>query len=340
MSTHMTSRERFLKTMRYEKTDRVPYFEEGIRNDVIKAWRKQGLSKKAKLTEMFSNDRREEIEVDLESRPKLRKWPTSRNDLKALRKSLDPDDSRRLPRKWSRQVHNWQSRDHVLMLRVHRGFFLSMGVYGWDRFSEVIRLLIKDPKFVHETLAVQGEFAARMAEKVLSEVEVDAVVFSEPIGGNDRPLLSPKMYEEFVLTSYQPVLDVVKRYGVETVVLRTFANARMLIPSVLKWGFNCLWACEVNIEAMDYLDLRREFGNALRLIGGIDLDALRGGKEAIRREVEEKVPLLLAGGGYVPMADGRVREDVPFENYVYYRKLLEKVTRTWAYNGDVRAENA
>jgi len=202
-----------------------------------------------------------------------------------------------------------------------------MGVYGWDRFSEVIRLLIKDPEFMREALAIQGKFAARMAERVLAEVEVDAAVFSEPIGGNDRPLLSPQMYEEFVLTSYQPVLDVLNRYGIETIILRTFANARILIPSILKWGFNCLWACEVNIEAMDYGDLRREFGPELRLIGGIDLDALRRDKEAIRREVEEKVPPLLAGGGYIPLADGRVRADVPFENYVYYRKLLEKVTR-------------
>jgi len=78
---------------------------------------------------------------------------------------------------------------------------------------------------------------------------------------------------------------------------------------------------------MDYRNLRREFGPELRLIGGIDLDALRRDKEAIRREVEEKVPPLLADGGYIPMADGRVRADVPFENYVYYRKLLEKVTQ-------------
>jgi uroporphyrinogen decarboxylase len=78
---------------------------------------------------------------------------------------------------------------------------------------------------------------------------------------------------------------------------------------------------------MDYRDLRREFGRDLRLIGGIDLDALRRDKEAIRRELEEKVPPLVADGGYVPLADGRVRVDVPFENYVYYRELLERVTR-------------
>ncbi|HUU53040.1 MAG TPA: uroporphyrinogen decarboxylase family protein [Candidatus Bathyarchaeia archaeon] len=327
MGTHMTSRERFLKTMRYEKVDRVPYFEEGIRKDVIKAWRTQGLTRKAELSEMFSTDRREEIEVDLEPRPELKKWPSSRNELDVLRKSLDPNDSSRLPWKWSRQVRTWRSRDHILMLRVHRGFFLSMGVYGWDRFSEVVRLLIKDPKFVRKALAIQGEFAARMAEKVLNEVEIDAAVFSEPIGGNDRPLISPKMYEEFVLTSYQPVLDVLNRYGVGTIILRTFANTRILIPRILKCGFNCLWACEVNIDAMDYRNLRREFGTDLRLIGGIDLDALRRDKEAIRYEVEEKVPPLLAGGGYIPLADGRVRADVPFENYVYYRKLMEKVTR-------------
>jgi uroporphyrinogen decarboxylase len=105
----------------------------------------------------------------------------------------------------------------------------------------------------------------------------------------------------------------------------TYANARLLIPSILKWGFNCLWACEVNIEAMDYLDIRREFGRDLRLIGGIDLDALRGDKESIRREVEDKVPHLVADGGYVPLADGRVRSDVSFDNYVYYRKLLKRV---------------
>jgi len=86
----------------------------------------------------------------------------------------------------------------------------------------------------------------------------------------------------------------------------TYANARVLVPTILKWGFNCLWACEVNVEAMDYRSLRKEFGRDLRLIGGIDLDALRKDKEAIRREIEEKVPPLIADGGFIPLADGRV----------------------------------
>jgi uroporphyrinogen decarboxylase len=313
--------------MRYGKPDRVPYFEEGIRDEVLRAWRRQGMSPEADLSQMFHTDRQEELQLDLDPRPAVKKWPSSRPELDAWRRKLDPYDPNRLPEDWPARIGAWRQRDHVLMLRVHRGFFLTMGIGDWRRFVEVIYLLNDDPEFVREVMAIQGQFAAQLAERVLQDIEVDAAVFSEPIGGNDQPLISPRMYEEFVLTSYQPVLDVLAHYGVETIILRTYANARALLPSVLKWGFNCLWAGEVNVEAMDYRDLRRELGRDLRLIGGIDLDALRRDKGAIRREVEEVVPPLVTDGGYVPLADGRIREDVPYENYVYYRQLLEKVTR-------------
>jgi hypothetical protein len=240
---------------------------------------------------------------------------------------LDHQDKQRLPKQWSRQVREWQHRDHVLMLYVHRGFFLTMGVRSWRRFLEAMYLLIDHPDVVRRMMAIQGHFSAKLTERVLSEVSIDAAVFSEPIGGNDQPLISPQMYEEFVLKSYEPVLEVLNRHGVKTIILQTYANARMLIPSFLRWGFNCLWACEVNIDTMDYRSIRREFGRDLRLIGGIDLDCLRKDKKAIRREIETRVPPLLEDGGYVPLADGRVREDVPFENYEFYRKLLEKITR-------------
>jgi hypothetical protein len=78
---------------------------------------------------------------------------------------------------------------------------------------------------------------------------------------------------------------------------------------------------------MGYRELRREFGRDLRLIGGIDLDVLRLDKESIKREVYEKVPPLLAEGGFIPLADGRVRKDIPLENYLYYRRLFEEVTQ-------------
>ncbi len=323
----MTSRERFRETMDYGQPDRVPYFEEGIRDDVLKAWQKQGLTTAADLAKMFPSDHRERLHVDLEPRPKLMVRLDKITDLQKFPRRLNPFDKKRLPSRWPRRTRDWQSRDHVLMLYVHGGFFKTMGVRNWRSFSDAMVLLMDQPEVVRKRMQIQGEFAARLADRILNEVDIDAVIFSEPIGGNDRPLISPKMYEEFVLKNYEPLLEVLRRREVNTICLQTYANARILIPSILRWGFNCLWACEVNIDTMDYRSLRREFGRDLRLIGGIDLDALRKDKAAIRQEIEEKVPPLIAEGGYIPLADGRVRADVPFENYVYYRKLLEKVTQ-------------
>lgn len=320
------SRERFLKTLQFGTPDRVPYFEEGIRKDVIKAWRRQGLPKDKIPSDLFPSDRFEEIVIDLEPKPLLRKWPTSKSELDQLRERLDPCDRSRLPKNWHKKVRFWRENDQVLMLRVHRGFFLSMGVNDWNRFEEIIYLMKDDPDFVKELLHVQSRFSVEIIKMVLKKVHVDAVTFTEPVGGNEGPLFSPQFYAEFVLPTYQPIFDVLKENRVELFIFKTYANSRVLIPRILEFDFNCLWACETNVSAMDYLDIRKEFGRELCLIGGIDLDVIRQGKTEIRKEIKTKVPELIRQGGYIPLADGRVRKDIPFENYVYYRQLLKEFT--------------
>jgi len=320
----MNSRERFEKTMEYGAIDRVPYFEEGIREEVLKVWRKQGFGADENISELFPTDIREEIRLDLDPHPQPNYWLSSEEELERLRKNLNPNDGSRFPDDWEKRIKKWRNRDHVLMLRVHRGLFQSLGIEDWKRFEEVMYYFADQPDFIREYMQIYGEFIAELIARALQDVEVDAAIFSEPIGGNHGSLISPAMYEEFALTNYMPIMKILKEKGVRWIIVRTYANAKVLIPIMMEYSFNCLWACEVNIESMDYRDLRRDFGRDLRLIGGIDLDALRGEKSEIKNEVEKIVPPLVADGGYIPLADGRVREDMPFENYRYYRKLISQ----------------
>ena len=80
----MTCRERFYKTMIFDKPDRVPYFEEGIRKDVLKAWYKQGLSRKTPISKLFITDHFEEIAPELDPIPYLDQWPNSLPELESL----------------------------------------------------------------------------------------------------------------------------------------------------------------------------------------------------------------------------------------------------------------
>jgi hypothetical protein len=96
----MNSRERFLKVMRYEPVDRVPYFEEGIRDEVIEAWKKQGLPENREISTLFETDGREEIFPDLEPRPDMKKWPVTIKELEDFKSHLNPFDPARLPENW------------------------------------------------------------------------------------------------------------------------------------------------------------------------------------------------------------------------------------------------
>jgi uroporphyrinogen decarboxylase len=200
-----------------------------------------------------------------------------------------------------------------------------MGVGGWHTFTEACLLLVDHPDVVQERLAIQAEFAARLAERILQEVEIDGIIFHEPIADQHGPLISPRMYAGFVLKSFEPVWEVLDRFSVPAIIFRSYANPRSLLPVLVRSRINCLWACEANPVEMDYRSIREQYGPDLRLIGGIDTDVLRQGEDAIRREVEEKVPSLLKQGGYIPLADGRVRAYVPFANYSFYRRLLEQI---------------
>jgi uroporphyrinogen decarboxylase len=319
----MDNRQRFYETLHFGKPDRIPYFEEGIRQETIDAWRTQGLLPDADPATQFPSDERVEIRLELYPNPEFKRWPTRAKDLKRLRKRLNPSDPSRLPDNWVPE--EIQRSKKVRMIRPHEGFFLSMGVRDGETFTRLMYQVYDQPEFVREWMQIVGDFAAALAEKCLEQVEFDAMIFSEPIGDNNGALISPRLYEELVLPTYEPLLALARRYGVKTIICRTYASMKALIPSLMKWGIDCLWACEVEQGVMNYPALRREFGNDLKLIGGIDLDALRAGKEAIRQAVDEIAPLVRQGG-YIPLADGRVRPDVAYENYVYYRKLLKELT--------------
>lgn len=326
----MTHRRRFHETMKFGSPDRVPYFQEGIRAEVLEAWRRQSPGAVEAHPWVLQADPKVELQPDLEPVPAMPGRPRSRPDLARMERRLDPHDAGRLAANANAAIEVLQSADTVRMLRIHRGFFPTLGVQNWEHFHDLMLLLADDPGVVLDAMRIQGRFCAALAEHILEHTEIDAALFSEPIGGNEGPLISPSMYRDFVLRSYQPVFDVFDRYGVSTIIFRTYANARILLPSVLESGFNCLWACEVNTAAMDYRSIRREFGRELRLIGGIDLDAIRTGRRAVERILREDVPPLLEEGGYIPLADGRVREDVDFADYLHYRRLLRDITQSTA----------
>jgi hypothetical protein len=100
----MNSRERFLAILHGDQPDHPPLFPEGIREEVLRSWRTQGLPGGIDLDNLFHYDQFEQLDPDVYPNPVIADWSTEQRLLPLLRQRLDPDDPRRLPYDWSKSV--------------------------------------------------------------------------------------------------------------------------------------------------------------------------------------------------------------------------------------------
>jgi hypothetical protein len=320
----MNSRQRFLRTIHGGQTDHPPLFPEGIREEVLLSWHTQGLPHDIDLDDLFYYDQFEQLDPDVYPKPEITDWSTPQGLLPLLRQRLDSEDPDRLPKDWSESVKRWRDRQHPLFLRIHPGLFLSMGIEDWRSFAPAILRLVDQPDFVHQILTIQADFAARLAEKILRRIDLDGVIFSEPIAGNHGALISAEMYRVFALQSYTAIFEVLQNYQVPAIIWRSYANPANLLSEVVKYPFNVLWLCETPPGALTPAQLRQIVGSNITLIGGIDSDNLRKDRHAIQQAISAVQPFV-EEGYLIPLADGRLREEVPYSNYAFYRRELKRV---------------
>jgi hypothetical protein len=135
------------------------------------------------------------------------------------------------------------------------------------------------------------------------------------------------MFAEFMIPVYERIVAVARENGCKRVLVSTYGNTAPLFPAMIKAGVTMLWISEAAEAAeLNYRNLRRQFGPQLGLIGGIPLSILRSNSaEIIKDRLEEAIIPLLRSGRYIPLASGRVREEVPWASYKYYREVMSQL---------------
>jgi hypothetical protein len=328
----MNARERFLATLCFGEPDRVPYYDQSIRQDTLERWYREGLPGDVSVEEFFELDHwelfgpRENVSLDLYMIPEFEGELKTRADFERLKRCYDPTSRERYPHDWDDQVRRWRDRDYPLGITAWRGFFQSLAVGDWPSLLNVLYMIHDDPGLLAEMMEFLADFTLALIEKALSEVEFDYAILDEPIANHHAPVIAPASFHRFVIPAYRRIVNRLRAAGIEVIIFDTHGAVKPLIPFCLEAGVNALWCRAVRASGVDYVELRWEFGRDLLLIGGLDVRVLEQDRRAIEEEILSQVPPLLEQGGYVPLVDGRVRSWVPLENYIYYRGLIRELS--------------
>jgi len=311
--------------MRGERVDRPPFLEEGVRDEVLDRWRKQGLPSGKTHVDVFGLTPHENLGPDLRHGSGFfgRVFDLSATE---YRKAFDISE-RRFPEDWDQTVRRLENRGHIVSIRASRGFFQALGVGDWPTLEKALIGTVKEPEKIVNRMELYGEFCSRMLEKALEDVDPDFIFLGEPISNNGGPLISPEMFERFMVPVYERIIATARDCGCDNILLSTYGNTSLLFPMLVEAGVSMLWISEATeVPELDYRQIRSRFGADLGLIGGIPLSILRSkSPEGIRNTLQEIVPPLLQSGRYVPLVGGRVREEIPWSAYQAYREVLAEL---------------
>ncbi len=229
----------------------------------------------------------------------------------------------RFPANWHQKCKIWKNRNIPLRMWADRegGFFGPLrNLFGLEELS---CLFYDDIAFIEEVLDAKVEAMIRIINKVAQDTDFDYFVFWEDMCYKNGPLLSPEMFDKYLVPRYKKVADCIRATGCDTIFVDSDGDVTKLVPLWLKAGVNGVLPFEVQ-AGMDVNAFRKEYGHDLLLIGGIDKRALAQGKSSIDAELKRVSPLI-EDGGYIPWTDHSIPPDISYDNFLYYMEQLQKL---------------
>ncbi len=247
----------------------------------------------------------------------------NREDWEKIKQRYDPHDPRRYFPAWCSDelVEYYKRLERPVYLLVTGFYAIGRQLMGTKNFPS---LFYRDPKFAHDMMDFWADFLVESLRKAVETLKsgIDYVNWSEDMSNRQGPNVSPKIFREFMLPGYKKVTDFFKRNGIDTIILDSDGDVRLLIPLWVEGGITGNLPLECT-PGLDIHDLRKDYPE-VTWIGNIDKRALAQGKEAIKKEIEYKVPFMKETGGCIPCLDHQVPSDVSLENYQFYCDYIRK----------------
>ncbi len=175
-----------------------------------------------------------------------------------------------------------------------------------------------DPDWIKDMVETYSDLIINLMQILFAEEgKPDGIWFYEDMGFKGRPFMSLEMYRDIIQPGHKKTIDYAHSLGLP-VIMHSCGFVEPLVPGMIEAGVDCLQVIEVK-AGMDLLKLKREFGDKLAFCGGMDARNLVANDiDAIRAELEEKIPVAKQGFGYILHSDHSIPTTCNYETYRYF----------------------
>lgn len=177
------------------------------------------------------------------------------------------------------------------------------------------------PETLHDMARTWLAMHATNVGRVLSAIPCDWTLFHEDMACKGGPLIGPDMFREFMNPYYQELLQHLRSRGQHRLAVDSDGDNKEVLECFVDLGINGLYPFEV-AAGSNALAFREKHPHFV-VLGAMDKRVLLQSREAIRREVMEKVPKLWEQGGFIPSIDHSV-PPCPREHFEYFVECVRE----------------
>ena len=216
----------------------------------------------------------------------------------------------------ARAVYESTDRAVVASWRMH---YLQAGqiMRGYEQFMVD---LLTDERMVRGILDRLHAVYLERAERFLDAMSdwVDIVFFTDDLGTQQGPLVSPEIYRKFIKPCWAEIIGLVKKYN-KKVLMHSCGAVSDFIPDLIEIGVDALNPVQITAAGMSPAGLKRDFGKDIAFWGGgVSTQGVldRAGPAEIRDEVKRNIDIFAPEGGFVFTQVHNVQANVPPENII------------------------
>lgn len=181
---------------------------------------------------------------------------------------------------------------------------------GFETFSYA---LYRDVGFVESMFDRIEEYLLGFI-RVISEYDVDAVLFGDDSGDRHGPFMKPEYYRRLVLPRLRRLVGECHRRGL-IYIEHTDGNVKPLLDMLVDAGVDALQSWEPN-AGMNLRYGKEKYGGRLCIIGNVDVGLLSSASpQQISRYVKKCIEEAAPGGGYIVSASNTVHDKVNPRNW-------------------------
>jgi uroporphyrinogen decarboxylase len=204
--------------------------------------------------------------------------------------------------------------NYNIRFRLGSFFETAWSLYNFEKFQLDMLMNPEMPKYVMDRIAEIHVENLRTVLEMAGDL-IDIVYFYDDVATQNNLLISPELYEEFILPHHKRVIDLATYYG-KPVMMHCCGSVYPLIETLIQMGLKILNPIQPSAANMQPEKLIEEFGGRIAFHGGIDVQQFL--PSARPEEVKEKVyytsEILGKQGGYILSGSHHLQADIPLEN--------------------------